>query len=219
MLDPQTLELRFVPSARRGAVPQDWSADRKRLLYAQDVNGYPQLFEFDTESEEVRPITHGPDVHPEGCYSSNGRFAYMHVAVENDGVVSRIALTDRGGSRPVAISQGPRHHGPTCAPDGSAVVYVATDERGRESLEVISLAEPYAARRLGPGRDPRFSADSRWIVYSAPVGRTSEWRLRRIRPDGSGRKALGRSTLSESRPTLSSDGRLVLTDYVTIIDS
>jgi Tol biopolymer transport system component len=40
------------------------------------------------------------------------------------------------------------------------------------------------------------------------VGR--QWKLYRIRPDGSGRKAVGRGVLDERHPSFSPDGRLVV---------
>ena len=63
-------------------------------------------------------------------------------------------------------------------------------------------------RRLGPGKDPSFSPDSEWIVYSARVGKV--WQLFRIRPDGSGRHPVGRSTLDSVQPAFSPDGRLLV---------
>ena len=69
-------------------------------------------------------------------------------------------------------------------------------------------------RVLVPGREPDFSRDGRWIVYSAPAG--DSWELYRIRSDGSGRAPVGREVLDEHQPALSPDGRLVV--YVSETD-
>jgi TolB protein len=60
---------------------------------------------------------------------------------------------------------------------------------------------------LGRGRDPVFSPDGEWIVYSARVG--GGWRLRRMRSEGGGRLPLGRGVRDEIEPAVSPDGSLV----------
>jgi Tol biopolymer transport system component len=74
------------------------------------------------------------------------------------------------------------------------------------AIDPDGLAEP---RPLGRGRDPVFSADGEWIVYSAAVGESS--RLRRMRPDGSGRVLIApNSRRDERQPAFSPDGSLVV---------
>jgi Tol biopolymer transport system component len=147
-------------------------------------------------------------VHPDGCYGPEGRFVLARAEVRRGEVVSRIQLTEPGGIQPRAISESNAAYGPACAPDGRAVAWVALDEQGREGLIVRMPTLGGKPRRIGPGRDPAFSPDGEWIVYSAPVGR--EWRLYRIRPDGSGRRAIGRGAFDELEPSFSPDGRLVV---------
>jgi Tol biopolymer transport system component len=208
LLEPRTQRVSLVRAARPNAVPRAWSPDGERLMFTQLVDEYRQMFEFDRTTQEVRQLTRGRGVHPDGCYGPEGRFVLARAAVERGRVVSRIQLTDPGGIRPRAISEGPMDYDPACAPDGRAIAWVSLDERGRDSLMVRMPALDGEPRRIGPGRGPAFSPDGEWIVYSAPVGR--DWKLHRIRPDGSGRKAVGRGVFDERQPSFSPDGRLVV---------
>lgn len=208
LLDPRTAEVQVLRAARLGAVPLDWSPDHRRLLFAQLELEYLQLFEYDHQTGEVRPMTHGPRVHPRGCYASGGRLVTMTVDVVKDQVETRIELTNAGGVNAQRVSTGPRDHSPTCAPDGSAVAWVETPLRGRSwivSRKPLVGGEP---RRLSPGREPSFSPDGKWILYSAPIGR--EWQLWRIRPDGTGRARVGPGGVEDQKPDVSPDARLVV---------
>jgi Tol biopolymer transport system component len=208
LLDPRTQRVSQIRAARPNAVPRAWSPDGERLMFTQLVGEYRQMFEYDRTTQEVRRLTRGRGVHPDGCYGPEGRFVLARATVERGRAISRIQLTEPGGIRPRAISEGPMDYGPACAPDGRAIAWVSLDERGRDSLMVRMPALDGETRRLGPGRDPAFSPDGEWIVYSTPVNR--EWKLHRIRPDGSGRKAVGRGVFDERHPSFSPDGRLVV---------
>ena len=122
--------------------------------------------------------------------------------------VSRIEITEPGGEAPRALSEGQADYAPACAPDGSAVAWVAVDSLGRDQLMSRSPALDGPVRQIGAGRSPAFSPDSEWIVYSAPVA--GRWALYRIRADGSGRRPIGRGQLDELDPSFSPDGRLVV---------
>jgi Tol biopolymer transport system component len=207
LLDPRTGEVEAVRAARIGATPASWSPDRRRLLFSQLDGDLRQLYELDLERGEVRRITRGPGAHAAGCYGPDGRYVYSSARVEAGQVVSRILMTRPGGLDPAAISPGPADYGPACAPDGSAVVWVRQGRRGRE--EIVSRVPPQggSVATLAPGRDPAFSPDGRYVVYSAPSGRARE--LYRMRPDGSGRAPVGSSAVDEWQPAVSPDGGYV----------
>jgi TolB protein len=208
LFDPKTGARTPVPGARRGATPQAWSPDRRRLLFSQAVRGQPQLYEVDIESGDVRSVTSGPAAHPQGCYGPEGRLVLMSVDVTAQRAPSRILLTGPGGTRPRPISPGPYDVQPACAPDGSSIAYTSSSPRGRDRLVVRAPVVKGEPRVIAPGHEPAFSRDGAWIVYSAPVHKG--WKLWRIRPDGTGRAPVGQGSLDELRPAISPDGRYVV---------
>ncbi len=205
-LEPRTGELRVSNAARRGARPRDWSPDRSRLLLAQYERDALQLYEYDLESGDVRPLTRGRTAHPDGCFGPDGRLVVQTVRFDAGGWLSRIELTDPGGVNPRPLSPGPADRSPACAADGSSVVYVSGPE-GREQLFVISPVDGGTPRVLLPGRDPSFSKDG-WVVFSARVA--GRWQLFRVRPDGSGRSRIGSGVLDAHLPSASPDGQHVV---------
>ncbi len=220
LLNPRSNRVTVVESARKGAIPLAWSPDRDRLLFAQWDLGKLQLFEFERDSRVVSQLTRGPDHHPQGCYGPDGRM----IAV----VAKRAKLTEnRSGRNPLvsqivvmgpsdaieSISQGPADGEPACSPDGSAVAYVRLSSGGRSEIWVHSFTDREPARAIAQGREPSFSPDGEWIVYSRVVGKAPAlWRIRR---DGSGRTRLGRgSGADEYGPVVSPDGSLVIYESV-----
>ncbi len=208
LLDPRTGEVNVVESARAGAVPHDWSSDHKRLLFSQVVHDeIPHLYELDVTTGDVRRLTHGEMANPEGCYGPDGRIVFTSVDPRAPQRNARVMITDPGGGAPQPLSLAEYAHYPTCAPDGSAVAYTTFAAGGREQRVVLrSPALTGKPRILSPGKEPSFSADGQWIVFSAKLKK--EWTVWRIRPDGTGRAALGRGGFDEQRPSLSPDNRL-----------
>jgi TolB protein len=118
-------------------------------------------------------------------------------------------ITDPRGGAPQQVSQSGYAYYPSCAPDGSAVAYTEVGDRGRVQRVVIhSPIRTGEPRVLSSGKEPSFSADGRWIVFSAR--RKGKWTLWRISPDGTGRTGLGSGGFDERRPSLSPDNRLVV---------
>ncbi len=205
---PRTDELETLAGPRQNAVPMQWSRDRRRLLFSQVVRDHPKLFEYEVETGEMRRLTHGSKAHPEGCYGPEDRLVYTEVDVERLDQNARVMLSQPGGEggRPIS-PPGVYASFPACAPDGSAVAWVVSLGT-RQRIQTRAPVVDGEIRDLGPGRDPFFSPDGEWIVYSAPEGHRG-WRLWRVRADGSGRARIGRGVLDELRPTVSPDGRLV----------
>ncbi len=223
LLYPRTGEVVVVEAARQGATPLAWSGTRRRLLFSQlDAGGY-QLFEWDRESRVVTRVTRGSNRHPQGCYGPDGRYVVVvarREPLEKDPnrtrTIFRVGITGPGGSLHDVelISPGPMDGDPTCSPDGSSVAYVRFVSRGRTEIWVHPFGQPELERRLTRGRDPSFSPDGKWIVYSQRVAGIP--RLWRIRPDGAGRTRVGRvgGELRESGPSVAPDGSMLVYESV-----
>jgi TolB protein len=61
---------------------------------------------------------------------------------------------------------------------------------------------------LAPGRDPSFTPDGQFVVYSART--RNGWRLAEMHPDGQARRPVGSGPHDESDPQVSPDGRFVV---------
>jgi hypothetical protein len=208
LLDPRSRQVTLVEGALRGAIPLDWSSDRRRLLFAQPEGRQFQLWELRVEDGRIHPLTGGTLSHLQGCYGPEGRLVATLARRDGEAVHSVIGISAAGGRGPFApVSQGPVDHSPTCAPDGRGVAWVAESRRGKPEVVVGELGGSAAPRVASPGRDPTFAPDSAWLLFSAPQGRG--WKLWRARADAGGRVRLGAGALDEFRPAVSPDGRFV----------
>lgn len=209
LLDPRSGEVTLVEAARRGSIPLEWSPDRRRLLFAQPGDRDYQIYEYERERGTVRRITQGPPAHTQACYASEGRIVVAAADARSTPPRSRIELSRPGGRGPFEpLSEWGMEHSPTCAPDGRTVVWVREHDDARSELRLRVLEQGAQTLVFSPGRQPRYSADGTWIVFSALL--QGDWRIWRVRPDGSGRAPIGRGQRSEGRPTLSRDGRFVV---------
>jgi len=215
LVDPRTGELERVVAAPPGARPLSWSEDGLRLMFVrQDTPGMLQLFEYDRSSREVRRLTSGPRMHPVGTYGPGDRLAYLAVAVEKKNTGLSLEVAGRHGEEPRSILKGLGTDEVAWSDvAGGTLVYVKYVRRpGKREPVGYLVAQGTAlgaeARVLGPGKDPAFSPDGQWIVYTAPEGDST--RLRRMRWDGSGRSPLGQKERTESDPSISPGGEFVV---------
>ncbi len=219
-LQPRSGEVTILEAARLGAIPLVWSPERDRLLFAQWDLGTLQLFEFGLAARSVSQLTSGPDHHPQGCYGPDGRLVVV-VARRPEPTAERgvrAALVSQivalgPGDRVEWLSPGPTDGEPSCSPDGGTVAYVRILPDATPEIWIQELRSDAPARAIARGREPTFSPDGSWIVYSRSAGKKSSlWRIRR---DGTGRTRIGRgSGADEYDPALSPDGLLVVYESV-----
>jgi len=213
LLNPRTLELIPFPAAPPDARPLAWSKDRKRLLYnsAHGSGGTPQLYEFNTESGEVRRLTRGPVFHLEGDYASEDRILFSWLDPDSSEARGGLKIRSRGGGPAVSLREVALPLGPRWSPKGDQVTYFLTEPetRRKDDSKIVlqSLEAGSEPRVVARGREPVFTPDGEWIVYSSQT--PSGWRLRRVRPNGAARSGLGNSHLDARWPTVSPDGRHV----------
>jgi len=213
LLNVRTLEQSIFAAAPPNARPLAWSRDRKKLLFSSDHldSGRTQIFEYDLASSEVRKLTRGPVLHLEGDYGPEGEllFSWLEMGGKEPGAGMDVRLVSGGAAR--RVIRGFYPSGPRWSPREDLFSYVDADTRGRvrdESAVVVRGFEPEdEGSRLARGRDAVFSPGGEWIVFSSQG--SAGWRLHRMRPDGSARKALGDSVLSARWPAISPDGRHV----------
>jgi Tol biopolymer transport system component len=211
-MDAPTEQVSTYDFALGGDRPFDWSEDRRKLLF-RSLRGHEiQLFEWDRETGHVRPMTSGPGSHRSGCYGPENRLAFSRHLPTADGTTheSRIWVTQAGGGLPRAVTPGPNDAMPAWSPDGKLLAYQTIGPDRREAIAVVDVdagGDP-APRLLGRGRDPEFSPDGQWIVYSAPTRKG--WKIFQVHPNGLGKRALGTSALEEHDPAVSPDGGFVV---------
>jgi hypothetical protein len=194
-----------LPALPRGARPMAWSSDR-HLMFGSKQRDAQHLFEWDAKSGEIRQLTTGPESQISGCYGPNGAIAWSQSDLVEGRYLARIWIR-RPREAPRLVSAGPNDSWPSWSPVGDRLVYSAEVAGGGWLMRWV---DPQSAEQgsYGSGRSARFSPDGDWIVYS---GRGKDgWRLRRMRADGSGKRALGTSGFEETVPAFSPDGRFVV---------
>src|SRR5574338_73001 len=161
--DVQPLEFAF-----RGDRPRDWSEDHRRLLFASLRSESIQLYEWDRGSGEVRPVTMGPADHASGGYGPDGRLVVSEQVPAPDGKmrISRIMVLEPGAP-PRRLSEGPGDNKPVWSPDGRWVAYETRDASGAPAVASVPADGSAPPRVLAPGRDPTFTPDGQFVVYSA----------------------------------------------------
>jgi TolB protein len=196
-----------VEFAPRGARPLEWSADRTRLLFSAASRDRLQLFEWHAASGEVRQLTRGEWAHPDGCYGPDGALAYVEVSARKGGRATSRIWIQRPGEPARPVTEGPTDDQPSWSGAAGRLVYVASDPKRGELLRWVDPASGEGGA-LTRGRAPVFTPDGAWIVYSARSA--GDWKLWRMRADGSGKRNFGKSAFHENDPTVSPDGRFVL---------
>ncbi|MBS0570023.1 MAG: Tol-Pal system beta propeller repeat protein TolB [Proteobacteria bacterium] len=133
-----------------------WMPDGQSLIFTSDRSGKPQLYQISASGGAATRITF------QGDYNANASIAWdgKHIAmVQGNGNVYRIAVLDRttGDSKPISVGNLDDH--PSYAPNGSMLLYTAT-EGYRDVLYAVS-ANGRVRQRLvladGDVREPTWS--------------------------------------------------------------
>jgi len=199
----------FVP----GAIPCDWSADHTRLLVASRQRGAPRLLEYSLERRDVgvAVVTAGGSAQIGGSYGPDGEVAYADARRVPGGLQVSVRVARPGGADE-SLTPGPDDLEPRWSPDGKVLLFEGRLRNGAKVIKAIDVGDELAEPRIiARGREARFSPRGDWVVYSRERG--EGWRLWRMRPDGSGKTAIGHATqgqADERYPTVSPDGKFVV---------
>ncbi|MFT5443140.1 MAG: hypothetical protein ACI8W3_002186 [Myxococcota bacterium] len=216
LINPRTGEITFPEQTPPGAKPLSWSADRRRLLFSSSrQNGRFQIFELDFDTLEVRLLTGSRGNILAAAHGPNGSFVYSEVQMNDAGELQLEIVKNSADNRDELLADDAAARHLSYSRDGRQVAYAPYDLRsiagGATSaprIVVQDLTPGGAKRQIGVGEHPIFSPDGSWIIYSA---RRGENRVSyRVRPDGSGRTALGIGVRSEETPAVSPDGNFVI---------
>ncbi len=101
-----------------------------------------------------------------------------------------------GGARPLGIRAPDLvARRPAWSPDGRLLAFSArrgsplTAKDGPD--DDVYIYDGMAVRHLASGTNPKWSADGRWVVFGDDRETTGQFRIYRIRPDGTGEEDLG----------------------------
>lgn len=209
---PRRGEVELLDFAPRGTRPLAWSPDHRRLLYLMSQRGVAQVYEYDLDSKDVRPVTTAGRRHLSGAIGPGGLVVFSELTpIERGGGGIRLFLRDPESGRAAPITAGPADSKPVIAPDASYVIFEQRDAEARGRIARVDLpADDAEPRVIAMGEDPSLTPDGEWVVYAAPVrGSRKLWRMR---PDGSGKQRIGPGLVDEEEldPSVSPDGAYVV---------
>ncbi len=133
-----------------------WMPDGQSLVFTSDRSGKPQLYQVQASGGEPARLTFSGDYNARASVSYDGKRIAM---AQGGGNVYRIAVLDRGTGEYRLISPGNVDESPSFAPNGSMLLYAAT-EGPRGVLYAVS-ADGRVRQRLvladGDVREPAWS--------------------------------------------------------------
>lgn len=204
-----TREVRVVESIAEGALPLDWTEDGLVLLVGERQYGRSaiQLVLWNRHTgafDRVRPnLSAG--------LAAFGRGSIRLVTVEQllqTGKRTGIVMHVRGRGR-VEIVGGEDGNEPDISPDGRQVVFTRIPRRStRSPMIYLATLGQGEARPLGRGRQPRFSADGKWITFSRD--RDEQRDIWLMRSNGTAKRAITSSNYDEDAPAVSAHGEYVV---------
>ena len=210
LLDPHTLAVTPLGAARAGSQPVEWSLDHRKLRFSSIPSRWPQVFEYDADTGEVQSLTSGPWAQAYASIRGERRVAFSRVTGTGKDLRAQIWVREPG-REPRAVSEGPADYRPVWSPDASVLLYSTRLASGTPGIARLDPEREEPPRIVARGRDPVFTPDGAWVVYSQQVQGT--WRLWRMRPDGGGKNQIGGGPgvlpYDEVHPAVSPDGLFV----------
>ena len=203
-----TREGRMSHEISEGSLPLDWTLDGIQLLIGERTRGRSTLAlsvwnRHTGAFDRVRP-SRSVGLAAMG----RGAIRLVTIGMIRQGARPGVLLHVRGrGTEEVA--GGENGNEPDLSPDGLHVVFTRMPRRAsRDPMMFLATLGETGVKPMGRGRQPRFSGDGRWIVFSrARHGNRDIWLMR---SNGTAKRAITDSSYDEDAPAVSRDGRYVV---------
>lgn len=134
-------------------VESAWTPDGQSILFTSDRSGKPQIYQAPATGGEATRITFQGQYNARVSVCCDGKQLAM---VQGSGNVYRIAVVDRGTGQYTQISPGNQDESPSFAPNGSMVIYAASE--GSRGVLYSASADGRVRQRLvlanGDVREP-----------------------------------------------------------------
>lgn len=188
-----------------------YSKDGKKIVFVREQNGIGHIWIMDVDGTNQRQLTNGLEYDESPALSPDGSKVVFSRSVNDPkfrpgtGVASEIFVMSVDGSGQRRLTDNERSDGgASFSPNGKGIIYSYSSESEYIAYMGIQGSD---IRRIGAGSSPAFSPDGQRIVYvSGEYGRE----ISIMKFDGSGRKAIHRSSLYHAYPSFTPDGSHVL---------
>jgi Tol biopolymer transport system component len=153
----------------------DSSPDGTKVVYAQGVDGYQQVFVLDLSSRQSVQLTNSPDSKFDTVFSPDGK--WIAVAANKEGVTQLFRMPASGGPMQQLTTGFERMRHPFYSPDGKWI-YIQPSHRNIHRVPAEGgRLEPVT--RFPEGglflEEPAISPDGRYLYYCRSVGGSSLW--------------------------------------------
>ncbi len=133
-----------------------WMPDGRSLIFTSDRGGRPQIYEIPVLGGTARRLTFEGQYNARATVSADGRLIGM---VHGNGNIYKIAVMDRVSGVLTVLSSGSLDESPSFAPNGSMILYGASEGR-RGVLAAVSVDGGVRQRLVfseGDVREPAWS--------------------------------------------------------------
>lgn len=194
-----------------------WSPDGSRIAFISTRDRSPQVYVMNADGSSQRRLSGPSDSNSNPAWSPDGRsVAYTSARNAQHGIYRADA---KSGLEVRLTATSVEANTLAWSPDGDTIAFVSASG-ARESnvfgLDLRSGAVRNLSQSKGSGdHSPNWSPDGQWLVYVVSAGRKGI-NLHLMKADGSEKRALTTTVLSNSMPTWSPDGKSLA--YVSNVD-
>ncbi|MGA9575544.1 MAG: DUF5050 domain-containing protein [Lysobacterales bacterium] len=191
-----------------------WSPDGQFIAFISDRDGDFEVFRMRPDGSEQTQLTHNDvnEIHP--YWSPDSRRIIFNSQVKGQRLYAIWIMTRDGTQHEELLRDDDLNSYAQISPNGELIVFDKWQDNDENNGEIYVMElETGKLRRLTENQDiydgyPTWTPDGRWIVYASEVG--EDFKLFRIRPDGSGREQLTFGPGNDARASISPDGARML---------